>query len=72
MERAVSNFSLVSPALQDEVMAMGKRIAELEGALRELLDHDDARFGFEGEPSEVEKRCRAVLDLHAQRKGSAR
>ena len=39
-----------------------KRIAELETALRELLKHDDERFGFEGEPSKVEARCRAVLE----------
>lgn len=40
----------------------GERIAELEAALRDLLAHDDARFYWEGEPSEVEKRCRAVLE----------
>jgi hypothetical protein len=38
------------------------RIADLEAALRELLDHDDGRFGYEGEPSEVEKRCRKILE----------
>ena len=37
------------------------RIAELEGALRTLLAYDEARFGWEGEPSAVEKQCRVVL-----------
>lgn len=41
------------------------RIAELESALRALLDHDDERFGWEGEPSKVEQRCRDVLDRGA-------
>ena len=54
--------SVVSPELQAEITAMGERIAELEAALRDLLAHDDARFGWEGEPSDVEKRCRAVLE----------
>lgn len=38
-----------------------ERIAELEAALKALLDWDDERFGWEGEPSDVEKRCRRVL-----------
>ncbi len=38
-----------------------ERIAELEEALRNLLKHDDERLGHEGEPSEIEKRCREVL-----------
>lgn len=37
------------------------RIAELENALAELLTHDDARFWYEGERSDIEKRCIRVL-----------
>ena len=39
-----------------------ERTAELEAALKALLDFDDERFGLEGEPSDVEKRCRDLLD----------
>ncbi len=38
-----------------------ERIAELEAALRELLKHHDECFGWEGEPSDTEKKCRRVL-----------
>ena len=38
-----------------------ERIAELEVALGELLKIVDAHFGYEGEPSETEKKCRRVL-----------
>ncbi len=38
-----------------------ERIVELETALCALLKHDDERFGWEGEPSDIEKRCLAVL-----------
>ena len=48
-------------ALIEENDTQAARITELEAALRDLLKHDDERFGFEGEPSDVEKRCRAVL-----------
>ncbi len=38
------------------------RIAELEAALRDLLERVDSYFCWEGEPNEVEERCRAVLE----------
>lgn len=48
--------------MTDTEKRLTRRIAELESALRALLRHDDERFGFEGEPSPVEERCRRVLD----------
>jgi hypothetical protein len=39
-----------------------ERIAELEAALRLLLDNLDEFFGYEGERGDVEKKCWAVLE----------
>lgn len=62
---AMTNSRLVAALREIEhslPRAAADRIEELEAALRELLDHDDGRFGYEGEKSEVEKRCRKILD----------
>jgi hypothetical protein len=39
-----------------------ERIAELEAALRLLLDNLDEFFGCEGERGDVEKKCWVVLE----------
>jgi hypothetical protein len=44
-----------------------ERIAELEAALRLLLDNLDEFFGHEGERDVVEKRCWAVLENRLSR-----
>ena len=53
--------------LIDEHAKCVARIAELEKALRDLLEHDDERFKFEGEPSKIEVRCRRVLNDRGRR-----
>lgn len=62
MEPPLTN-SYVSPDLQAEIVAMGQRIAELEAALKEIIERWDTPLWRDVEPTaHVIGRARSLLD----------